>query len=407
MAQERPIRCGTMVLDSIRRVQEPEYAKSRQLLEQMIQEQQKNARTSRILDDLDNPLIIPVVVHVVYKDDYSNISEQQINSQIRILNQDFRRKESTDGFNSNPVGADLNIEFRLAATDPAGNPSTGITRHYSPQTYDVENRQDIMDLATIVSWPSDCYLNMWVTDLAHNYLGYAQFPDATELPGFSASHGEAQTDGVWIDYKNFGVGPTVTSTLYNGGRTTTHEIGHWLGLLHITEDDCDDDYIADTPWAKSLNRTDDVTCSAIFSTCQGVRTRNMIENYMDYSPDRCMNIFTQGQKERIEHVLRMSPRRKQMVKCSKGTDFISLTEALQVKVYAQSTRMITLETEFKGRQDVKVEIFNHLGQLIQVKNYTQVLNEFSDTYNEPLAAGVYFVRVQTATESQIRKVIIW
>ena len=135
-------------------------------------------------------------------------------------------------------------------------------------------------------------------------------PDSTELL--------EKTDGVFIDYRAFGIGGAITSRLYNLGRTTTHEVGHWLGLIHTWGDtDCGDDYCADTPPAERGNQS--ASCGPIFSNCSGVRTRNMTENYMDYSPDSCMNIFTKNQSERMMAVIEKSPRRARLVKywCAK------------------------------------------------------------------------------------------
>src|SRR5690606_1243962 len=129
-------------------------------------------------------------------------------------------------------------------------------------------------LAQISSWPSDAYLNIWVCTLTADYLGYAQFPSVAGIPGLNESQAEAAaTDGVIIDYRYFGDTGAVEGNLYNRGRTTTHEVGHWLGLLHIWGDArCGDDYCDDTPWAERSNETK--TCDAIFSNCKGAVTQN-------------------------------------------------------------------------------------------------------------------------------------
>ena len=119
-------------------------------------------------------------------------------------------------------------------------------------------------------------------------------------------------DGVIIDFRNFGTCCGTLSQTYNLGRTTTHEVGHWLGLLHTTADEaCGNDFCDDTPQIESLNLN--TTCVPINSNCSGVQRANMIENYMDYSPDRCMNIFTNDQKTRSRLALDLSLKRKRLL----------------------------------------------------------------------------------------------
>ena len=232
----------------------------------------------------DALVTIPVVVHIVYNDAAENISETQIQSQIDVLNKDFRRR-NTDKTNIWPQGADCGIEFCLALQDPNGKSTNGISRTYSSSSsfattgdnikYTLRGGKD--------AWPADRYLNIWVCDITGTVLGYAQFPG-----------GKAETDGVVIDYKVFGTGPNVTQG-FHLGRTTTHEVGHWLNLKHIWgSSDCStDDLVTDTPQSDAPN----YGCAKGHWSCGSL---DMIENYMDYSNDDCMNIFTSGQKSRMQ-----------------------------------------------------------------------------------------------------------
>jgi hypothetical protein len=269
----------------------------------------------------DLVLTIPVVVHVIHNNKaygvQENILDQQIQSQITVLNQDFRKLEGTPGFNNNPVGADVKIEFCMAQRDPEGNATNGINRvslsGAGPNGWEFTNVETVVKPQT--QWNPNDYLNIWVVDGITLFgffeiLGYAQFPTNSTLEGLDmGSSTLAFTDGVVIGHKYFGSAAIFSGGTYdsteNDGRTATHEVGHWLGLRHIWGDtnDCfdDGDYCDDTPPATAPNES----CMPNFS-CGGF---NMIENYMDYTPAGCQNIFTQDQKNRIRTVMQYAPRR--------------------------------------------------------------------------------------------------
>lgn len=226
---------------------------------------------------------IPVVVHVVYRTAEENISDAQIQSQMQVLNDDFRRLNS-DANNTWSQAADAEIEFCLATVDPNGNPTNGITR--TSTTVNGFGTNDAVKFTSqggIDAWPRDSYLNFWVCNIGGGILGYAQFPG-----------GAAATDGVVNDYRYTGTNGTATAP-FNLGRTATHEVGHWLNLRHIWGDGgCGvDDFVADTPESDAPN----YGCAAGHTSCGSA---DMIENYMDYSNDACMNLFTQGQKTRMQ-----------------------------------------------------------------------------------------------------------
>jgi hypothetical protein len=231
---------------------------------------------------VEGVITIPVVVHVVHRTATENISEAQILSQIEVLNEDFRRL-NTDANNTWPQAEDSEIEFCLAATDPQGNPTNGITR--TSTTVNGFGTNDAVKFASSGgkdAWPTDTYLNVWVCNIGESILGYAQFPG-----------GPSSTDGVVNDYRYFGTMGTATAP-FNLGRTMTHEVGHWLNLRHIWGDGgCSvDDGVGDTPVSDAANygcATGHVSCSST----------DMVQNYMDYSDDACMNLFTAGQNTRM------------------------------------------------------------------------------------------------------------
>jgi hypothetical protein len=270
-------------------------------------------------------------------------------------------------------------------------------------------------LAEIVYWPSDRYLNIWVTDLSEDFIGYAQFPDMTGLDGLAPQNGLATTDGVVIDYTAFGlITDPDNRSVYKQGRTTTHEVGHWLGLLHTWGDIlcdgagcfCGEDFISDTPPAGEPNQS--VECRDLFSSCTGVRTRNMTENFMDYSPDKCMNVFTQGQKERIRQVLQLSPRRKALVEWARRP--APERERLTVNVFPNPSdpedRLVNVEVLLKGSQPVTITLFSSTGSLVHEQGYASTPSTTATLYLQSLKAGLYIVRISTPTETQIRRLVL-
>jgi chitodextrinase len=233
-----------------------------------------------------NVIRIPVVVHVVWRTSAENISDAQVLSQITVLNQDFRRT-NTDASQTlsqfQGVAADAEIEFCLATIDPNGNPTNGITRTQTTRTtFGTNNAVKFTSQGGRDAWPAGSYMNLWVCNIGGGILGYAQFPG-----------GSASTDGIVVDYRYYGTIGTATAP-FNKGRTGTHEVGHWLNLRHIWGDGgCSvDDFVSDTPISDSPN----YGCSLSTTKCGSL---DMVQNYMDYTDDACMNIFTLGQKNRM------------------------------------------------------------------------------------------------------------
>ncbi|MFN8347170.1 MAG: M43 family zinc metalloprotease [Spirosomataceae bacterium] len=411
-------RCSAVQYDSMLAKRYPFWKLKRRMLEDSIQSYlssplRRTARTGAICDRIR----IPVVVHVVHNNstgtiggrDNANISDDQIKEQIRVLNEDYRRKTGTRGFNNNPVGADTGIEFYLATIDPDGKATTGITRHYYPQktTFDVFSDDQLLAQISGAEkeWPTDRYLNIWLARFANNYLGIAQFPSVSGVEGLdTGTELQVRTDGVFIDFRVFGIGSAVTSRLYNLGRTTTHEIGHWLGLVHTWGDEnCGTDYCADTPPCESGNQTSN--CGPVFSNCGGVRTRNMTENYLDYSPDSCMNVFTKNQAERMLAVIEKAPRRARLVKywCAA----LPFGDQLTVEIYpnpAADLAYIKVIQKTFGTFDVTV--YSLTGQLVsqkQYKDYPSWEVEFPTTHLPP---GSYIVKVKTKDETVTQRLVI-
>jgi len=254
---------------------------------------------------------IPVVVHVVYRTTTENISDAQIKTQIDVLKADFRKlnadySKTPSAFAS--LVADAQITFELATVDPSGNPTTGITRTSTTATaFSDDDRVKYTSQGGRNAWPRDKYLNIWVCNL-DPYLGYAQFPGGT-----------AATDGVVIGYKYFGTTGTAVAP-FNKGRTATHEVGHWLNLYHIWGDDgtscTGSDQVSDTP-----NQADENYGCPTFPavSCSNGPNGDMFMNYMDYSDDACMYMFTNGQKNRMRALFATGGARASFVSSTPGT----------------------------------------------------------------------------------------
>ncbi|MCL9807154.1 choice-of-anchor J domain-containing protein [Flavobacterium amniphilum] len=315
---------------------------------------------------------IPVIIHIVHDGDCigtgENITDAQAISQITVMNQDYRRMASTPGgANTTGLAVDCEINFVLAKRDPNGNPTTGVVRHQiAPYNNDVadgvggpdwETNGDVELMKTNTIWDPTKYLNMWTIRPGglpldqgglSGLLGYAQFPDATGLAGLSASGGAANTDGVVAGFDAMGTnalndGTFILNPTYNLGRTMTHEVGHWLGLRHIwgdntacpgTNSNADKDYCADTPAANTAN----YTCNLSANTCASTPGNDMVQNYMDYTNDACMDTFTADQKSRMQTIMAGAARRNTLnasngatapsagIYFNKGVNYCSVTE---------------------------------------------------------------------------------
>lgn len=284
--------CGTMDYLEQQIKAHPEYAQRRAFIEQQTQATIQNGNVAKPSGTI---IIIPVVVHSVYKNATDSITMADVLSQIDTLNKDFRLQNADKSKIPaawTSVAGDFEIEFCLATKDPQGNPTTGVT--YTKTTVPSFTYSGSSDpIKSTASggkdgWPPTQYLNMWVGELSGGLLGYATFPG-----------GSANNDGVVIGANCFGSQNPGLLGAYALGRTATHEIGHWLNLIHVWGDSpgCSaDDNVTDTPAADVAN----FGCKLFpfTSTCQPTAPGEMTMNYMDYGDDPCIYMFTNGQKDR-------------------------------------------------------------------------------------------------------------
>ncbi len=344
---------------------------------------------------------IPTVVHIIHRGEAigtgSNISDAQVISQITALNKDFRLLNTDSLLPSHPFWnytADCEIQFCLALRKVDGSPTNGINRvnMNGPVNGWDENGVDNTIKPTI-TWDDTKYLNIWVVkfDPSLGLLGYATFP------GMSGQ-------GLVINYTNFGTVGAVIAP-YNKGRTATHEIGHYLNLYHIWGDDDNDDgvcqanecsgddYVSDTPLQCEAN----YGCPNFPSvTCNNGVNGDMYMNYMDYSDDNCMNMFTFGQKARMLATLTNS-RSTLLDATNKSCNWPTSTKdifntennILISPNIVQQSFYINNNTASKINS---IEIINTFGQSIKTIRNVYLQNNYSFDISE-IACGTYFVKI--------------
>jgi hypothetical protein len=251
---------------------------------------------------------IPVVVHIVYKNDYDSISKAQINLQIARLNEDFNNLHSDlykvpAAFTS--VIGNMNLKFILAKSDPNNNPTNGIEYKKTNRNYNINPlfNDDFMKKSStdgLDAWDATKYLNIWVCNIEGGIYGYSTKPELLAS--------QPQFDGVVVSSLSFGI-KSINNPKTNYGRTLTHEVGHWLGLPHVWADDEDladkcsaDDDITDTP-KQSVSNEGLHAPNYIHISCSNGPAGDMWMNFMDYCDHLNRYLFTQGQVERTRAVL--------------------------------------------------------------------------------------------------------
>ncbi len=376
---------------------------------------------------------IPVVVHVINSNEAigvgSNISVAQVNSQMAVLNEDYR-KLNADIINTPsvfmPATGDMDINFHLATVDPSGNPTTGIDRiSYQSKGWNAPGSgytQTYIN-ATIKPgsiWNPTRYLNMWVMNLGNGLLGYATFPPSSTLSGIT-SGGTATTDGVVCLYQAFGrTGPGVTGLLtgYDKGRTITHEVGHYLGLRHISGDAaCANDYCMDTPaqtggfsggggglnWGCPTHPFQAGLCVGSANN-PGDPNGEMFMNYMDYVDDACYTSFTNDQKTRMQTAMLNSPLRNQL---STGL-FENSARLMGVSVYPNPSKgQITISAPtIQAGSDLEINVINILGKSVYHEMMIASSMGVYDLNLSSLNSGLYIVELKSEKGSYTQRIDI-
>ena len=348
--------CGHHAYHEHKFMQHPSFKMDQQMLEAELRQ------ISQALKDIDgDTILIPTVFHIIHNGDpignQENISEDLILAQLEQLNNDFQRRNSDTI--STPqeflgVAADTQIKFCLAMEDPTGAQTDGIVRTNINTLQNVDEDDCwTLDYVSnrIVSptiWNRNFYLNIYtvfrIDEMDSNgcnifsILGYGQ------LPG-----GPASTDAIVVSYFTTGSldfpNPDVPQYL---GRTATHELGHWLNLDHPWGGSLScgtDDLVDDTPVQESFT----VGCPPfpIYDACTTQGDGIMYMNFMDYSSDLCMNIFTEGQKERMRNSIFLS--RSSLISSACNFEEILSIEDWNASIQSQNNT-VELNWSYTGQQ---------------------------------------------------------
>ena len=358
-------------------------------------------------DTLPNEVIVvPVVIHVLFNSSVQNISDQQVLSQLKVLNNDYRRLNA-DTINTpapfKSIAADTRIVFCLAKVDPNGSYTSGIIhKHTSSDLFLSDDEMKFSSSGGDDAWDSKKYLNIWVCNLFGRTLGYAVMPG-----------GLAERDGVVIQYTAFGTLGTAAAP-FNKGRTATHEIGHWLGLRHLWGDaECGDDGIADTPPQETSNSN----CASFphLSSCSINSYGDMFMDFMDFTDDACMNMFTQGQKSEMRSLFALGNSRNSFLNSSvcdsslaQGgplpSDSTTTSDNITISVYPnpfsnQVTISCNNEANISGKT---VKLYDVTGKLFIV----QIIKAQKTSINvSNLPSGMYFLKVEGVNSPKVFKLI--
>lgn len=366
---------------------------------------------------------IPVVFHIVHNIPDQNLADSVVYSQLEVLNEDYRR-QNANAIETRaeflPVAADVGIEFVLAEHDPQGNPTDGIVRvetdreNFEMDLFSEENTLDEVKFSATGgsdAWDTESYLNIWVCNISGGFLGQIfglAYPPA-DVPNWPEEMAapSAGAEGVIIHFTTLGRNnPAHMLDDVEGndqGRTLVHEVGHYLGLRHIwgdatpfVGDGCaEDDGFADTP---NCVAADNFQCNHQANTCvdEPEDFVDMVENYMDYSPDLCMNMFTQEQADMMRFVL-TEFRPGLLNSDAVGVDEYAVNE--QIEVFPNpANEQITVR--FTDRID-RVELLDLTGR--SIGEFSSVNANHLEIPVQQHTPGTYFLRVHAGDRVEVHQ----
>ena len=343
-------------------------------------------------------ITIPVIIHILYHYPGENISDDLVRSQIAALNRDYRKLNPDTTKIPGEfklLAADCGIEFKLATVDSAGRASTGVIHKYTPVTrWTIDDKIKFSSEMGDDAWNSNSYLNIWVGTI--------------DLNGYSSSPGDpANKDGIVISNTAFGI---TNSGNYGKGRTAVHEVGHWLGLRHLWGDaNCGDDGIADTPKQQTFTSG----CpSTVRVSCGNGPYGDMYMDYMDFTNDDCLVMFTEGQKQKMLTLFEPDgPRNLILSSNGLGIPLIEqypLPETspqwLHIQIFPNPvTSELTLNMDYDARWIGKeLKVFNVTGQL-QIRKMITAKTQKLDVSN--LKPGIYFISAEKEGEKMLQKFV--
>lgn len=371
-----------------------------------------------ITPSTSNPIFIPVVIHVVWNRPEENISEAQIQSQIDQLNKDFNFKnEDRDliPFLFEAVAADVGISFCLASQAPDGSSTNGITRTYTTEdqigSSFIRGKRSVCyrDLGGADAWNPESYLNIWVCNMTSGVAGQASFPLQDTIA----------EDGIRMSFERFGTTPHIEPP-FNLGRTLTHEVGHYLNLKHLWGDcsedetgiccpnldaDCPcDDGIADTPPQASTFLGKCLTTTNL--SC-GDALPDMSMNFMNFSDDACMYMFTKGQKTvMLETLYNLRPgliHHDCGQTVSNNDDHFSTLTAFSIFPNPAVTDQVRIEFISPDPLPLAITFYDYSGKKVSSQKTTGSQIQLPI---HQLANGIYWVKAQFKRHVSWKKLII-
>jgi hypothetical protein len=371
----------------------PERKKVVEVLEKEIQE----ILDGESLIQYRTVLRIPVVVHIVWRNEVQNLSNEQIYAQLDALNRDFR-KQNNEISNIPSIfkdlASDIEIEFCLVTETSDGQPFQGMTRTKT----NIENIGQTNSIFSSINggqdpWDTKHYLNIWVCEMDKKKLGYASSPGTADL----------EKDGVIINYRYFGL--FGNSSPYYLGRTLTHEVGHFLNLKHpwgTIFGSCENtDFVDDTPLQKEAYyhcpQYPQESCGSI----------DMTMNFMQLVDDSCMSMFTKGQKERM--LATLATTRQELVLYSSCEKITLNEENVSIILFPNPTEnILNFNITSKQKETVIVKLINTMGQVCFQNEYKT--NEyFYLNLKHLFPTGIYFFHVTSSSGEligSIRKIIV-
>ncbi len=347
-------------------------------------------------------ITIPVVVHVVWNTIDQNISDAQIHSQIDVLNEDYNRLNA-DAANTPsyflPYASSVPFDFCLASRDTIGNWTDGIVRKYTSDTCIGESRIKHPSEGGDTAWDPSSYLNIWVGCIGQGVLGIGTYPSG------SLNY----DDGVVSTWNAFGRGTGTLLAHYNLGRTTTHEVGHWLNLRHPWGDGgggcctCSD-ICYDTPY--QLSPTFGCPTSAQLS-CNNGPNGDMFQVYMDYTDDACMNMFSVCQTSKM--MATINGVRQQLLN-SMGCVTNGINDMPNIRtlnlIPNPANDNLTLEIHLIKEDNITYSLINLLGEIVYINHAGSSTGGRFLIPTSTFETGIYSLKLTTDKQTTTRKVVI-